>query len=344
MNAIITNEEYRREIGQAAGRAFLFFGAEDYLKLAALRDTRAALCPEPAMAFFNDVTIDFINYTPEKLLDAMSAPPMMTDAKLIVLRDFDFGTMKGNEIDTLLETISRLDEFDYSCVIVYAAEGMVDEGLIPKRPSAMIKRLAEVLTPVHFVAPSDARLARWAGKHFSHHGVSATPDVCTALIDYAGKTMFILANEIEKLCAFVKEHGRSEITIADIRHVAVPAVLPDAFALSNAILEGNAKAALDALSVLKFQRVEPSMILGEIARIFADLQGVRVLLDAGKSAKEIGTVLKIHEFKVGILARSLSRTTPARFARIVELVAATDVQLKNTYADYAPLERLIAAL
>ena len=198
--------------------------------------------------------------------------------------------------------------------------------------------------PVQFTPPTDARLARWAAKHFAHRGVTAAPEVCTALVDFAGKTMFVLANEIEKIAAYVLENGRSEVTVADIRKVAVPAILPDAFALSNAILEGNARAALEALGVMKFQRVEPTVILGEIARIFADLQGVRVLLDAGKSAKEVATVLKIHEFKVGILARSLSRTTPARFARIVDLVAKTDVMLKNTYADYSPIERLIAAL
>jgi len=197
---------------------------------------------------------------------------------------------------------------------------------------------------VRFEAPTDARLARWAAKHFAHYGVTATPDVCTALVSYAGKTMFVLASEIEKLAYFVQENGRSEVTVKDIQNVAVPAMLPDTFALSNAILEGNGRAALDALAVLKFERVEPTAILGEIARVFAELQGVRVLLDAGKSAKEIATALKMHEFKVGILAKSLSRTTPSRFARVIDLVAKTDIQLKNSYADYAPIERLIAAL
>ena len=344
MNDILKDEEYRRLIPKAAGRAFLFFGEEDYLKLAALRETRKVLCPDEAMAFFNDVTIDFINYTSEKLLDAMAAPPMMTDTKLIVLRDFDFGAMKNTEVDILLETVARLDEFDYNCIIIYAAEGMLDEGFLPKRPSAIFKRLAEIFTPVQFVAPTEARLARWAAKHFAHYGVTASPAVCTALVNYAGKTMFVLANEIEKLAFFVRENGRTEVRESDIPNVAVPAMLPDAFALSNAILEGNAHAALDALAVLKFERVEPTAILGEIIRIFADLQGVRVLLDAGKSTKEVAAALKMHEFKVGILSRSLSRTSPARFARILDLMATTDVQLKNSYADYAPLERLIAAL
>ena len=344
MNAIIKDEAYRGEIPQAAGRAFLFFGAEDYLKNAAVRETRAALCPDEAMSFFNDVTIDFTDYTPDKLLNAMAAPPMMTDARLILLRGFDFTTMKSSEVDDLIAVLGELDTYDYNCIIVLVAAGQIDEGYLPKKPSTVLKKLAEVATPVEFTAPTDARLARWAAKHFAHFGVSATPATCAELVSYAGNVMFVLANEIEKLAAFVKEHGRSEVTVADIRTVAVPAMLPDAFALSNALLAGNGRAALDALAVLKFERVEPTVILGEISRVFSEMQGVRVLLEAGKSHKEIGAALSMHEYKVGLYAKSLARTEAGRLARVIDLVAKTDLTLKSSYADYAPIERLICAL
>ena len=199
MNAIIRDEEYRKNIAKAPGRAFLFFGEEDYLKAAAVRETRAHLCPDPAMAFFNDVTIDFTDYTPDRLLDAMAAPPMMTDARLIVLRGFDFRTMKSSDLDALTAVLAELEEYDFNCIILLVAAGLIDEGYLPKKPSTVFKKLAEVTTPVEFVAPTDARLARWASKHFAHYGVAAAPEVCTALIAHAGKTMFVLANEIEKL-------------------------------------------------------------------------------------------------------------------------------------------------
>ena len=346
MNAIIKDEEFRRELRNAAGRVFLFFGAEDYLKLAALRELRAALCPDEAMAFFNDVTIDFINYTPEKLLDAMSAPPMMSEAKLIVLRDFDFNTMKSSEVDVLLETLSKIEEFDYNCIVIYTASGMIDEGL-PKRPSTVIKRLCEVVVPVQFTPPTDARLARWAAKHFAHRGVTAAPEVCTALVDYAGKTMFVLANEIEKLAAWAKENGKSEIAPEDIRLVCVPAALPDAFALSNAILAGDGKAALEALAVLKFERVEPNVILGEISSLLFDMQAARVLFAAGKNIKEVAAALGKHEFKIGKIAGALSHTSAQRLARVIERCTEADFALKNTYlarGDYTPIEKLICSL
>lgn len=349
MADFITDEAYRTGLDSVAGNAFLFFGSEDYLKAAAVRATREALCPDPSMAFFNDIVIDATDYTDEKLLDTMAAPPMMTDARLIVLRGFDFTTIKSTELDGLLETLALVKEYDYNCIIVEVAADLIDAGYLPKKPSAMLKKIAKAVTPVQFEAPTGARLARWVGKHFAHHGVAAEPALCTAFVEYAGNTMFVLANEIEKLAAYVRSQGRNAITMDDIRTVSVPATLPDAFALSNAILEGNGEAALAALAVMKFERVEPTVILGEISRTFTEMQCARVLFDAGKNVTEVTAILnsrnmKLHEYKVKLIAKALSKTTPARLARVIALAAETDLALKRSAGDYSLIETLITAI
>ncbi len=344
MADFITDEDYRKGLDHAVGNAFLFFGSEDYLKAAAVRTTREALCPDPSMAFFNDIVIDATDYTDEKLLDTMAAPPMMTDARLIVLRGFDFTAIRQSELDGLLETVALVKEYDYNCIIIEVAADLIDEGYLPKKPSPMLKKIAKALTPVRFEAPTGARLARWAAKHFAHHGVTADPAVCTAFVEYAGNTMFVLANEIEKLSAYIKAHGKSTVTVEDIRTVTVPATLPDAFALSNAILEGNGEAALSALAVMKFERVEPTVILGEISRTFADMQSARVLFDAGKNVAEVATVLKLHEYKARLISKALAKISPARLTRVIALAAETDQALKRSAGDYSLIETLIAAI
>ena len=355
MADFITDEAYRAGLDQAPGNAFLFFGSEDYLKAAAVRATREKLCPDPSMAFFNDIIIDATDYSDEKLLDTMAAPPMMTDARLILLRGFDFTTLRGAELDGLLETLAQVKEYDYNCIIIEVAADLIDEGYLPKSPSPILKKIAKTVTPVRFEAPTGARLARWAGKHFAHHGVTADQAVCAALIEYAGNTMFVLANEIEKLSAYVKAHGKTTVTVEDIRTVTVPAILPDAFALSNAILEGNGEAALAALAVMKFERVEPTIILGEISRTFTAMQIARVLFDAGKDVGEVTALLNAHkikfpEFKVRMLSKQLAKTSPTRLARILELAAQTDTALKTSTVArpqsyyYSLIESLIAAI
>ena len=153
----ITEADFRKKIADIPGRAFLFYGDEDYLKSVAVRLARETLCPDPAFAIFNDVTIDRLDYTPEGLLDAMMPPPMMTEARLILLRGFDF-TKFQDELEDFLAVLAQLKDYDYNTVIIHVAADLIDPGNA-KRPGATFKRLAEVATPVHFPAQTDARLA-----------------------------------------------------------------------------------------------------------------------------------------------------------------------------------------
>lgn len=344
MNAIISEAEYRKQIGKTAGKAYLFFGDEDYLKVHAVRLTRENLCPEPAFAVFNDVTIDAVDYTAEGLLSAMSAPPMMSDGKLVLLRGMDFTAMKPTEVDGLVEALAMLPEYDLTTVVIYVAAGLIDTGYLPKRPSALFKRLSEVAVPVQFDTVSGARLVAWCAKHFAHFGVTAGPDECRALLDLSGQNMFVLASEIEKLAYFVRAGGRNVLAADDVRSAASPQYSINAFALSNAILAGNYKDALEALSVMKFERAEPTVVLGELSRTLCDMHAVRLLLDAGRTTKEIAEILKQNEYKVGLTVRAVSRVSAARIIRAVDLCAAADLSLKRSAGDYAAIETLICSL
>ena len=115
----------------------------------------------------------------------------------------------------------------------------------------------------------------------------------------------------------------------------------DAFALSNAILAGRPAEALNVLSVLKFEREKPEFILGEISRTFCDMLAVRAYLDAGRSTKEIATLLKLHEYKTGLLANAVRRLDPARLARAVELCIEADTALKRSFGDYAMIAMFV---
>ena len=345
MNQIITEADYRKLIGKTAGRAFVLFGDEDYLKSHTVKKTREAICPDEAFAVFNDITLDALDFSADKLLDAMTPPPMMADERLIVVRGLNPSNMKAAELDALIEALALLPEYNYNTVLLHVAAGLIDERGLPKRVPTVLKKLSEVATPVQFPASTDGRLAAWASKHFAHLGVSVSPADCAFLVAYAGKSMYLLANEIEKICYYVLSKGRNEANADDIRLVAVPTMEMDTFALSNAILEGRTEKALDALAVLKFERTDPVIVMGELSRTLCDMQAMRLYLDTGKSIKEIAKLLGgMHEYKAGLLARAVSRTDPARLLRAVELCAEADAALKRSSTDYAAIEKLICAL
>jgi DNA polymerase-3 subunit delta len=252
--------------------------------------------------------------------------------------------MKPSELEPLIETLALLPEYDYNTVIIHVAADLIDEGYSVKKPGTVLKKLCEVATPVHFPTSTDARLAAWAGKHFAHLGVTVSPADCAFLIAHSGKSMYLLANEIEKVAYFVLENGRTEANAEDIRRVAVPVTQTDAFALSNAILAGRSAEALDALAVMRFERAEPTVVMGELSRTLCDMQIVRLYLDAGKGTAEIAALLKMHEYKTGLLVKAVAGVNPARLSRAVALCTEADAAVKLSSGSYAPIEKLICSL
>ncbi len=347
VNEIISEAEFRRESGKTAGKAYLFFGEEDYLKAHAVKTVRESVCPESAFAVFNDIVIDALDYTPDTLLCAMSAPPMMTEGKLILLRGLDFTAMRPEELSGLLETLALLSEYDYNTVIIHVADGLIDEGILPKKPSATLKKLSEVAIPVRFAPVSESRLAAWSAKHFAHLGVSVSGEDAAFLIEYVGKNMFRLAAEIEKIAYFVLAHGRGAATREDIREVATATKETDTFALSNAILSGKYHEALQALDVLRFERTPPTVVMGELSKTLSNMYATRVLLDAGRTTAEVEAQLGLHSYRAKLMCRAVARLDVERLRRVIELCVVADRSVKRSFgsgSDYAVIEKLICSL
>lgn len=341
---ILKETDFRKEIKTAPGRAYLFFGDEDYLKLSAVRLARDILCPDPSFAVFNEMRLDALDYTPDRLVDALMPMPMMADRKLVVLSGLDFTAMRQAELDALCDALSATREYDYNTVLVLAAADCFDAGYLPKRPSAMLSKLGELLTPVQFERSSPARLAVWVAKHFRHNGMEATPDFCAGMIQYCGTGMFALANEIDKLSYYEAQNGKNQATDADMKFVCTPATEYDAFAFANAMMDGRRDAALDILRDYRFRRVDPLVILGDVIRIFCDMAGVQALGAGGATDREIAAALKLHEFKVGLYRKSLARMRPGTLRNALDACNAADRTLKLSPQGYTALERLICSV
>ena len=180
---ILKEDGFRKRIKEGLSGGYLLFGEEDYLKAFSVKSAREAVCPERDFEIFNDIKIDALDYSAPTLLDALMPFPMMSDKKIVTVNGIYLDSMKASEIDDLCDALEALSEYDYNVLIVSVPAGGLDEGNIPKRPSALLTRLSKYLTPVRFEAVSPSRLVSWAGKHFAHNGVSASAEVCSFLIE-----------------------------------------------------------------------------------------------------------------------------------------------------------------
>ncbi len=343
---IIKEADFRRQIKSAPRAGYLFFGDEDYLKLHALRLSRELLSPDPALAFFNELRLDGMDFEPSRLVDALMPLPMMAERKLITLTGLNFNTMRQGELDSLCEALSLLREYDYNTLILSVAADAFNPGILPKRPSATLKALAEHLTPVQFDTCSTSKLLAWVQKHFAHYGIEADATVCAALPERCGHSMFVLANEIDKLSHYLLANGQTVATVEAVRLVCASNAEYDAFALTNAVTEGRQEDALAILADLRFRRVEPTIVLGEVTRTVSDMVAVHAMTREGVPTAEIASVLGIHEFKVGLFQKALRATNPRRLARAIDACNEADAALKLSLSSqgYTALEMLICKI
>lgn len=341
---ILTSAEFVKQIKAKPFGAYMFFGDEDYLKTHALRSFKENMGIEPSLEIFNYVHLDVLDYTPDKLIDSLTPPPMMAEKKLVAVSGLDTTKLRAGELSDLCDALSHIEEYDYNNFVLILPSGCLDEGYLPNRPSATFNALTKYLTPVKFDQSTPQRLASWVMKHFAHYGIEAKEENCTFLIEYCGKSMFVLANEIEKLAYYVMAQGRKILERDDIPFVCSAEIEYDAFAFANAILANRRSDALSTLSAMKFKQVEPLNILAELSRVYCDLLAVKMQLISGRSAGDIATKLKMHEYKAKIYIRAAQNMELERIRSLIKMCCEADSAMKMSDRSYLSLEKLICSI
>jgi DNA polymerase III delta subunit len=342
---IIKEDAFRKLVKKGLSGGYLFFGDEDYMKTYSVNAARSAVCADESFSMFNDMKIDVRDYSADALLDPLTPMPMMADKKLVTVNGLNVNGLRAKDIDDLCDVLATLPEYDYNVLIISVPATMIEEGNLPKYPSNVLKRLGEYLTLVQFEPVTGARLVNWVGKHFAHHGTEATPEVCSFLINYAGRSMYTLANETQKLSYYALSHGRNNVTRDDVLNVSVAEISTDAFTLANAIVDGRGEDAISALAAMKFRRVDPIILLGEVSRVVCDLFSIKALADEGCSVSEIAHTLRMNEYRAKIYAQGASGRSMQRMREILDMCAQADLSMKrSSQPGYTVIEKFICSI
>lgn len=343
----MTQEELTRLIkGEDTPHGILILaGDEGYLIRHYLNQLRKRLISDPSFASFNHMVFEGAELDFVKLGDALRTPPVFADAKLVEWHLPDLDALKEGELSLLADLAAEAKEAMDTLIVLLPEVGAFDMGTA-KRPSTMYKKLSAFVKIVAFEKSSDGQLINWLGRHFAHEGVGVTPDALRELLERCGHGMDILAEETQKLAAYAKANNIPQIDVEIVRHVSCPSTEEDAFGLTNALMALDAKGAFENLADLRARRVEPTILLAQIARFVTDMLSVGLLAEAGQTATQIAASLKLNEYKVKLYMKASREHTVARLRRGVTLCKEADAQVKLTYGldAYAVIERLVATL
>ncbi len=318
----------KEKLNTAPADWYVFGGEEEYLKRYYLSILRAKILTDETFAAFNHVVFDGAEVDFGALADAIKAPPMMAEYKLVEWRYADFEKMREKEKDALTDLLALKKDFSYTVLVfVTTAEGF--EMGTQKRPGKLVSKYGKDLCIVDFALSTENALLAWLKKHFDAEGITVTAQPLRLLLSLVGNSMDLLANEVKKLSAYLHQNGRTELTDGDVQAVASQTVRTDAFALSNAIYEGNRALALDAIREMKAERLESVVALGMLVRIYQELLPVAILVEEGKETKDIEAALKINPFRLKHMIKASRTIGFSRLAESISALSELDVSSKN---------------
>lgn len=337
---LISTLELDTKLRAKAPGAYLFYGEEEYLKRHWLNMTRKSLVGDSDFAAFNHVIVNGGD------LDAFEAElaslPMLdmlgTGHRLVELRDANFDKMSKAELERLCLALSDVGN---TTALIYTLPSELSEGT-KKKPSAPLAALMKVCSAVNFERQTPAKLISWLSRHFASNGCIAVNDTCRALIDYCTADMFILSNEVFKLCAYARSRGQERVDASTVYKVCSPKKDFGSFDLSNALLEGNIPAALHVVDHMIRQKTRPEEIMATIAKSYTELHLIKVLYESGMNKSDIAAALKMNEYALSLRLRAASRFTTKRLEKIISLCYDADNSIKSAPVNkYYIIEELI---
>ena len=326
--------------GELSG-IYILAGEEDYLIRYYLRAIRQAVAPDEAFAVFNNPTFDGEDIDFDEIIEAVKSPPMMSDTKLVEWRHANLSSLQEGEITAFEELVTLMADYPYATVVITAGDTL-DFGTA-KRPSAFVKRFDGKIGILRFEKSTEKQLYAWLKKHFESLGVGVTLDTVRELVFRSGKSMDVLIGEVEKLSALALSRSRTLVTPEDVNEVASSTPECDTFALSNAIIDRSKRGAYLALEDMKLRRVEPTIIMGMVARTFDDLSAIGHLLDEGLDVGEIRGVLGMNEYKLKKYIPAAKKYGTQRLSQIIEALAEADAGSKyGGVSGYTAIELFIS--
>ncbi len=337
--------ELREEIkNESLSGVYVFCGEEDFLKRHYLREIRRVILTDPTFDAFNRMLFEGERVDFAALSDAVKAPPMMAERKLVEWHLADFSAMREGELAAFEALGAALREYPETVVVFSVDADCLDPGQLPKRPSKLFSRLSKCAKTVAFLRSGESALIGWLARHFAHEEVSAAPEVLSALVAHSGQSMDALSNEVAKLTAYARARGRAEVLREDIPLVSAAAGESDAFALSNALLDGRIDLAYDALLDMKRKRTDPTVAIAGVSRTMADLLAVSLLADDGKNADRIAERMGMHKYKASLYLRAAEKRGTARLAAALDACRAADTAAKTGggMGGYLAVEHLLA--
>ncbi len=308
---------------------FLFCGPEEYTKDHYADRIRKKVDASP-LPEFNHIYFSASSGNVGELADAVDSVPYMWDSKLIEITDLDSARFSESELEDYERIFSDIPDYvTILSVLRYEEPKSYGENKESKKTSginafrAIVEQHGLV---VDFNTEKSDKLVTWITRHFNAHEVKYDMNVPREIINVCGSDMYILQSEITKL---TEVYSGTPLTVSDVKKFCCVNTAYRYFDIADALNRNDMVSAKKILESLNLTRDEITIAIGAIAKNYAQMFHVKVSLDAGKSYDAIAKDLKIGNWLVGKIARSVSSSDMRSLSYAITQLSNADMKIKS---------------
>lgn len=275
---------------------------------------------------FNVKSMDYGVFTLEDILANVETLPLMGNLTYTIVYKADKLINDLTEAD-----LERLEEYiknpNKSSVLLFIAS-QIDKR---RKGYKLFKKYGEV---VEFRKLNPNEFKKWIEKYFVDHKKKIRNYELQYLSNHLGylnknadMTLYNVSQELEKIINYSNE---KVITKKIIDQFVDEPIENSIFKLIDGLLEGDTQVALDTLNHMDYKGEALLMILFMIIQQFRNIYKVKLLNDAGLTAKVASKTIGIHPF-VGEKALNQSKVINyEQLDRLLELSLDVDRRSKST--------------
>lgn len=221
--------------------------------------------------------------------------------------------LPGDSYDKIVSYLKNPNE-QVNLIFTCQAE-KIDE----KNP--LVDAIKKVGTIKEITLPKPNEYLDYMNKYFSSRGCSISNDAAKELLNRIGDNYGLFLSEIDKLASYANGEN---ISLQAVKKLVSPKEEDDAFSLSNALIKGDIKKAIEIYRQLKIISVDEVRLIGMLSSQFRFMDMVLYLDNKGLDSSSIARELSSSPFRVEITLRNLYGVKKETLTNVTELLYQAD--------------------
>ncbi len=294
---------------------YFLIGKEKFFQDRFIHAAIETIFPEPGSRDLNLHILYGSENTLSELLSACLSYPMLSDRKLVIVRDFD--KMKLPDPDALQKYVDK-PQTSTTLVLVSAEKGR----------QKIYDYISKHTQTVDCAPIPEYKVADWLTAHCRQYGRSIEPQAAQFLVNHIGANLLGLDQEINKIISY--KNDDSAISVEDLEATTGISREANIFALQRALAHRQLNQSLNITNHLLETGVDISAINAILFAFFRKAAQVSYLKQRGKQRREIASQLRLRDFQLKDMYECSTHFNLTQLRGIVALLHQSDRAAKTS--------------